>query len=339
MRTDNERASTLRRIVWVFPERESRRRAEMFEEDWWIVSEKVAEELGMTWTPHAPDEIAVDYLDSTPRVYVAGQEVTPADTLFITMLYSLPYQATDVFNQYAIYAVLEQCGFYLPSPPWLSPIVQDKLATILFLKDSPVPVIPTVRIGPGRDLGFHLHEPALRRVTFPAIVKPTGWCAGWGVNLAKDAEAVQGLLSLAQGGETPLAIQPYLGPDTVDLRVYLVDGEPHTVAQRSPAPEGYVGSLGRDGRAQYAPLPAELAEPLKWFAAKIPIPYLCVDFLFDGDRYWFSEIEPDGGIFCPDPQSPTARERQRSIIEARFRAYRRGHARWLDQRAEEASHA
>ena len=85
---------------------------------------------------------------------MAGERVTPADTLFVTSLYSLPYQAMDVFNQYALYAVLEHSGFYLPAPPRLSAIVNDKLATILYLKDSPVPSIPTVRIGTGRDLGL-----------------------------------------------------------------------------------------------------------------------------------------------------------------------------------------
>ncbi|MFH9354844.1 hypothetical protein [Kitasatospora sp. NPDC017646] len=36
--------------------------------------------------------------------------MAPEDTLFITALYSLPYQSMDVFNQYALYAVLEQAG-------------------------------------------------------------------------------------------------------------------------------------------------------------------------------------------------------------------------------------
>jgi hypothetical protein len=65
----------------------------------------------------------------------------------------------DIFHQYAVYAVLEQAGFYLPAPPNLSAIVNDKLATILFLKDCPIPAIPTVRIGTGRDLG----RPSWRR--------------------------------------------------------------------------------------------------------------------------------------------------------------------------------
>jgi glutathione synthase/RimK-type ligase-like ATP-grasp enzyme len=339
MRSDEGPTSTLRRMVWVFPDRESSRTVPMYEEDFWIPYQEVAEELGMSWTRHAPEDIAVDRLAADVRVYVAGDVVTPADTLFVTSLYSLPYQAMDVFNQYAIFAVLEQCGFYLPAPPTLSPIVNDKLATILHLKDSPVPVVPTLRLGTGRDLNFRLNEPALQRVTFPAIVKPTGWCAGWGINLANSVEDLRGLLSLAQGGETCLAVQPYLGSGTVDLRVFLVDGKPHTVVKRSPAPGGYVGSLGRGGWAEYVPLPTELADALDYFAERVPIPFLCVDFLYDGERYWFSEIEPDGAIFCPDLESQVARKRQRSIIEARFRAYRRGHGQWLGHKPEEAGDA
>jgi hypothetical protein len=331
-------SSTLRHMVWVFPERESSRAVATYRTAFWDVYEQVAEELGMTWWRRSPEEIAVDAMDGTPRVYVAGEPVTPADTLFVTSLYSLPYQAMDVFNQLGTYAVLENCGFYLPAPPGLSPIVNDKLATLLYLRDCPIPAIPTVRIVPGRDLGFRLYEPALAKVTFPAIVKPTAWCAGWGICLARDVEDLRGLLSLAQGGETVLAIQPYLGPDTVDLRVFLVDGRPHTAVQRAPAPGGYAGNVGRGGRSAFVPLPTELADALDYFAERVPIPYLCVDFLFDGERYWFSEIEPDGAIPCPD-FSPPVRQRQRSIVEARFRAYRRSHAQWLGHKVKEDSDA
>lgn len=325
-----ESRSTLRRMVWVFPDRESTRARPMYQSDFWGPYEEVAAELGMSWTSHPPEAVAVDgTVRGRPRVYLDGEEVTPEDTLFVTSLYSLPYQAMDVFNQYAVYAVLEQSGFYLPAPPSLSAIVNDKLATILYLNDSPIPPIPTVRIGTGRDLGLKLYEPVLASVTFPAIVKPTGWCAGWGICLAHNVEDLRGLLSLAQGGETAMVCQPYLGERTSDYRVFVVDGAPHTVLLRTPQGGAYVANTGRGGKREYVPMPAELADAVAYFAEKLPIPFFGVDFLHDGERFWFSEIEPDAAIGCPDPSSDVVVKTQRSIIEARFQAYRRAHAEWL----------
>ncbi|MEV6970975.1 hypothetical protein AB0M47_38320 [Hamadaea sp. NPDC051192] len=336
----HDERGTLRRMVWLFPDRESTRATPKWHRAFWDAYAEVAAELGLSWESHPPDDVAVDGTDpGNLRVFVAGEPVTPADTLFVTSLYSLPYQAMDVFNQYALYAVLENSGFYLPSPPWLSATVNDKLATLLHLKDSPIPPIPTVRIGTGRDLGHGFHEAALANLTFPVIVKPTGWCAGWGICMAHNLEDLRGLLSLAQGGETTLALQPYLGANTIDYRVYLIDGKPHTVARRTPASGTYVANYGRGGRQEYVPLPTELADALEYFADRVPIPFLAVDFLHDGKRFWFSEIEPDAAIVCPDHDSPQVVRRQRSIIEARFRAYRRGHTRWLGHKLKEVTHA
>jgi len=320
----------LRRMIWVFPDRESQRGVRKWENTFWSDYARVAEKIGLRWSYHAPDDIAVDATDfGAPRVLVAGEPVTPADTLFITSLYSLPYQAQDVFNQYAGYAVLEQLGFYLPAPPYLSAIVNDKLATLLYLSESPIPPVPTVRIGTGRDLGFGFYEPVLDKLTYPAIVKPTGWCSGWGICLARDVEDMRGLLSLAQGGETALVCQPYLGSGTTDYRIYLVDGEPVAALRRTPKAGAYVGNIGRGGSEEYVDLPDELADAIPYFAKKVPIPYLCVDFLFDGERFWLSEIEPDGVISTPESKTEQEVAITLSVMEARFRAYQRGHAQWL----------
>ncbi|MGE5829716.1 MAG: ATP-grasp domain-containing protein [Micromonosporaceae bacterium] len=331
-------ASSLRRMVWVFPDRESTRTVPKWQKAFWFAYQEEAERLGLSWTSHPPDDVAVDCLSrGRPRVYVAGEPVTPENTLFVTSLYSLPYQSMDVFNQYALYAVLEQSGFYLPAPPALSPVVNDKIATILYLKDSPIPAVPTVRIGTGRDLGHRFYEPVLEAMTFPAIVKPVGWCGGWGISMVHNLEDLHGLLSLAQGGETTVAVQPYLGPGTIDFRVFLIDGVPHTVARRTPPTGAYVANYGRGGGIEYIPVPAELTTTLEYVAERVPIPFLCVDFLFDGERYWLSEIEPDGAIVCPDLGNEAAVLRQRSIIQARFRAYQRGHAQWLGHEVKEAT--
>lgn len=63
----------------------------------------------MSWTSHPPEDVAVDGLNLADlRVYVAGERVTPADTLFVTSLYSLPYQMVDVFSRYVLHA--GRCG-------------------------------------------------------------------------------------------------------------------------------------------------------------------------------------------------------------------------------------
>jgi glutathione synthase/RimK-type ligase-like ATP-grasp enzyme len=289
----------------------------------------VAAELGLRWTRNAPEAVAVDGVEpGKPRVYVDDELVTPEDTLFITALYSLPYQSMDIFNQYALYAVLEQAGFYLAFPPGLSSIANDKLATILYLKDSPVPAIPTIRIATGRDVAKYPYEVAMDRLTYPAIVKPAGWCGGGGVNLARDAEDVRGLATLAQGGDTTLVAQPYLGAGTVDYRVYVIDGRPYGQAsRRTPAPGSLVANATRGAIVDYRPTPPQLADAAAYFAEKLPIPFFCMDFLFDGERFWFSELEPDG-VILPDGEDPH-RTHQRDITRARFTAYRDAHTRWL----------
>jgi glutathione synthase/RimK-type ligase-like ATP-grasp enzyme len=329
-----EPATTLRRMCWLFPDRESTRTASKWDGAFWQTYREVAKEVDLSWDRVTPESVTVDALDPRhPKIYVDGSPVTPADTLFITSLYSLPYQAADVFNQLSLYAVLEQAGFYLPHPPDLAMVCNDKLATLLFLQDSPIPPIPTVRIGSGRDLVYDEYESTITDLPYPAIAKPAGWCSSRGINLARDEHDVRGLLSLAHGGDTALVFQPYLGRSTIDYRVYLVDGMAVGVMLRVPGDGALYCQFSTGGSLRYVPLPAELEPAVEYFAAKVPVPYLCVDFLHDGQQFWLSEIELDGTIQCPDPNSDDVVRTQRDIIRARFLAYRAAHAKHMTEPA------
>jgi hypothetical protein len=322
--------STLRRMCWVFPDRESSRSTAFWHPFFWDLYAEVAAEAGLTWERVSPAAITVDgSVRGKPQVYVGTELVTPDDTLFVTALYSLPYQSMEVFNQLAVYAVLEQAGFYLPFPPWLSPIGNDKMASLLFFADSPIPVIPTIRIATGPDVGKHEYEAGLGNLTYPAIVKPAGWCGGGGVNLADSAESIRGLATLAQGGDTTLVAQPYLGDRTIDYRIYMIGGKPYPYClRRTPLPGSPVSNASRGGLMDYPETPPELlAAATDYFAHKLPIPFYCIDFLHDGEKFWFSEIEPDG-VICPDFSDPE-RVLQRKMVSARFEAYRAGHAAFL----------
>jgi len=175
------------------------------------------------------------------------------------------------------------------------------------LRDSPVPVIPTIRIGTGPDVGKHLYEAGMGNLTYPAIVKPAGWCGGGGVNLADSAESIRGLATLAQGGDTTLVAQPYLGDKTIDYRIYMIGGKPYPYClRRTPLPGSPVSNASRGGLMDYPVTPPELVDAAEsYFATKLPIPFYCIDFLHDGERFWFSEIEPDG-VICPTSPTPSA---------------------------------
>jgi glutathione synthase/RimK-type ligase-like ATP-grasp enzyme len=317
----------LQRLCWLFPDRESTRTNGFWTAAFWQTYEEVAKELGLSWQRVAPESVVVDALDPDhPRVRIAGEPVSPADTLFLTSLYSLPYQAADVFNQLTLYSVLEQVGFYLPHPPGLATLCNDKLASTLFLRDCPVTPIPTVRIVPGRDLMYAEYRASLEDLPYPALLKPSSWCAAFGINLARTPHDIRGLLSLAGGGDTTMVLQPYLGQRTVDYRVYLIDGEARGVLIRRPGEGALYTAFSTGGTLSYTDLPAELEPAVAYFREKLPVPYLCADFLHDGTRFWLSEIEFDGTIQCPDATNPDDVRRQHDLIAERFEAYRRGHA-------------
>lgn len=332
--TTHEFPGSLRRLCLMFPDRVTGRQRQLEYDILWRDYEEVGKEIGLEVTFTTPEHVAVDgLLAGSPRIYVDGVPVAPADTAFVTELYAMPYMMPDVFNQVALYALLEQAGFYLPLPPRLSYLANDKMATLLYLSDSPVPPIPTVRICTGREVENRQYERVWEGLEFPVIVKPVSWGAGWGISRARDIEDLRAIASLAAGSETALVCQPYLGDGTSDYRVFVVDGQAHTVMRRSPQGGAYVANGGRGGRKEYVPLPPELAEVVPYFAAKFPIPYFCIDFLFDGEKFWLSEVEPDGCIGCPDPNDPAVVTRQRDLLRDRFHAYQRAHARWYAEQA------
>lgn len=327
-RTDSA-AEGATRLCWIYPDRGTERQRDSEEHHVWGVYQGIAKECGLRMSLHKPEAVTVDVgPDGGVRVFLDGERVTPRDTMFVTSLWSLPHQTGDVCNELFLYTILEQAGFYLPIPPRLSYITTDKVATMLYLKDCPAAHIPTVRIGSGRDAATKSYEVALDRMQFPAIVKPAYWGMGLGVCLVHDLRELLGVVGIAGGSDTALVCQPYLGEGVEDFRVYLIDGKPHTVLRRMPQAASLTANLAAGGRMQYVPLPDELADAVAYVARKLPMPYLAADFLYDGERFWLSEVEPDGAAAFPD--SEAAARVQHTIISARFDAYRDAHRRWVE---------
>src|SRR5690606_2780126 len=274
------------------------------DEGLWERYRRVAGRLGLRVSVHAPETVSVDA--RVPLAYLDGEPVTPTEAIFITDLYALPHQTVDVCNQVTLFTVLEQLGFHLPIPPSIACLTAEKAATLLFLRDCPAPPVPSVRICAGRDGARAHYLPALAGLAFPLLVKPAYWGTGIGVCVVRDLDAFQGVVSLAGGSDTALIVQPYF-EDVVDYRVYLIEGRPHAALRTEKA--------GGRRVAGYVEVPEELRKAVSWISSRLPLPYLAVDFLFDGERFWLSEVEPDGAVEPSDDGLGDA------LVMRRFQAY------------------
>ncbi|MEV7776958.1 hypothetical protein [Kitasatospora sp. NPDC088351] len=318
--------STVRRVCWIYPERASAHQRAYEDRAVWDTLRSLAKNLSLELSLHKPEDVSVDATDpARPKVYLKGERVTPEDTVFVTMLWSLPHQTQDVANQLFLYTVLERLGFYLPMPPRLSYIVADKMATVLHLAGSPIPPMPTVKIGTGRDAMTGHYDPALDALDFPVLVKPANWAMGLGVSVVHNVHDLRGVIGLAGGSETALVAQPYIA-NPRETRVYVVEGQVRAVL--SGWKEGYCGMVNRTIGAKrqwaYAELPERMLSTIAYVAERLPTPYFTVDFISDGEREWLSEVEFDGGAaFGLDEESDRVAA---EMVEDRFRAYLAGHA-------------
>ncbi|GAA1925303.1 hypothetical protein GCM10009716_36930 [Streptomyces sodiiphilus] len=328
-----ENRTAARRLCWIYPDRGTAEQREMEARNVWDGYRAVAGDLGLEMSLHKPEEIAIDARDPRrPRFYLNGDQVTPEDTIFVTYLYSLPHQAPDVANQVMLYTNLEQAGFYLPIPPRIAYIGRDKLATMLFLADCPVPALPSVRIGTGRSAMSAHYDIALSGLTYPLIVKPAYWGMGLGTSVVTNIHDLRGVIGMAGGADVPVVVQPYF-ENVSEGRVYVIDGKPHTILRGRK--EGYcmmaVRATGGKIHREYLDSLPELEEAVAYAARRLRTAYFTLDFLHDGERYWIHEIEPDGAVgFSQNADQGDVAYR---VIHDRFAAYLRGHDAFLKDRA------
>jgi glutathione synthase/RimK-type ligase-like ATP-grasp enzyme len=293
-------------VCWIFPDRSSARQRQWEDERYWNDYRAAAASRGLDVAVHDPGSVVVDAISGVrAEVFVDGEPVSPVDTIFVTELYTFPHQIPDTFKQISVFTVLQQLGFYLPVPPRLSLIANDKMATALYLADCPIPPVPTFRFGTGRDDSI-TGAASLAELPYPVVVKSAGWGGGLGVFVAENERQVRTVASLASGSDCDLVCQPYLGEGTTDYRLYFVDGRVHTTLRRVPRSGEVVANVARGGRPEYLDLPVELAEAADYLARKFPIPYFCADFLFDGLDFHLSEVELDGA-YVPDHAGPDHR--------------------------------
>jgi ribosomal protein S6-L-glutamate ligase RimK-like protein len=326
----------MRGLVWIFPDRSSARQAEANQRRFWQHYGEEARKTGFDLRVISPEALEVVWRDAGhAEVWIDGVEARPGDTVFLTHLYLMPHCATDAWAQLSTFLVLQQAGHFLPIDPYRSCLVDEKVATLLHLGEIGIRSLPGVRLLCGRDLSTRDLGRLLQGFDFPLAVKPTSWGMGQGFTVARSWPDLRGILSLASGAEVPVIIQPFL-EGAHDYRVYCVEGRPYLALDRRPGRGDYRANLVQGGEGSIVQVPAALREPARAVAERLDAAFCAVDFLFDGRDYHLSEVELEPGLL---PMGEGEDAPGRRLLRARFEAYGRRHAAWLEQRRQPVSGA
>lgn len=111
----------------------------------------------------------------------------------------------------------------------------------------------------------------------------------------------------------------------VDYRIYVVNGDPILMLKRTPGPGSVTANLSSGGKAEWtSEIPDELRPAVEYIWSRLPMPFVAMDFLHDGQQFWLSEIEPDGALIF-DEDDATLKSIQVQAARQRFAAIALGH--------------
>ncbi|RKN04520.1 hypothetical protein D7319_28210 [Streptomyces radicis] len=309
------RGNPAQRILYIFPDRGSRAAGEWERDEFWPVYLRAADEVGLGFGVANPEHIVL----AGGKALWNGEPLCRERDVIVHDIRSEPALDVDLWTSLTLVCSLREMGFWPAIPLSAALLFNDKFATAEALADSPIPLIPSVRITTGRDLARVDYQALVPDAWFPVFVKPASWGRGLGCVRCPDRATLDAVLGLASGSGAAMLVQPSLGDRVTDLRVVAVEGEIVALYDRVGGGDSHVANVSRGGsvrvRTAVEPGVRELVELVH---RRFDLPYVCVDLLrTPSGELWLSELELDGAVSAlfDSPQAV------RRVVGGRFLAY------------------
>lgn len=322
-----------KRILYLFPDRGSSRDRAWEQDYFWPVYQRAADEVGLDFGVANPEHVIMRGREA----YWNGEPLRPERDIVVYDVRSEPVHEVDLWSSITLVGSLEALGFWLAIPLSAAIVCNDKFATAEVLADSPIPIIPSVRVNTGRDVHKLDYHRLIPEDWFPVFVKPASWGRGLGCARCPDRTTLDALLGLASGSGACMLVQPSVGEVISDLRVVVIDGKIAAMYDRIPGNGSHVANVSRGGTArERTSVEPSVQELVELVTERFAVPYVCIDLLrtASGDL-WFSELELDGavsGLF-------SNAEAVRRVVGGRFESYAAGLEEHLRRRAGDSASA
>ncbi|MEU3744657.1 MULTISPECIES: RimK family alpha-L-glutamate ligase [Streptomyces] len=305
-----------RRILYLFPDRSSALLRAYEEGEFWVDYRLAADRAGLDFDVAAPDHFAI----ARGRVYWRDEPLSPNRDIIVYGIRTGPTHEVDLWAGLSLMRSLQTLGFWLPIPLDTGILLNDKYATLNAFQDSPVPVVPTIRLAADRDVHRLRHLSLVPNDWYPVFVKPLSWSGGQGCVACPDRDSLEAVLGLAAGSRTGVAIQPRLPQVAADIRVVSVEGTVIAMFDRIPRQGSHVANVSRGaGYAVRTEIDPRVHELAKLASNRLGVSYLCIDLLLADGQLWLSEFEADGAV----SRLLAPADLVHHVVATRFAAYER----------------
>lgn len=304
-----------KRILYIFPDRDSEMEYIWERDAFWPDYRRQAEQVGMDFGVANPEHIMI----AGREAFWKQEPLHPARDILVYDIRPEPPLTTDLWSSISLVRSLETLGFWSAIPLQEAVLFNDKFATAEALSDSPIPIIPSVRVVAGRDIHKLDYQRLVPDSWFPVFVKPASWGRGLGCVRCGDRATLDAVMGLASGSDATMLIQPSVGEVKADIRVVVIEGEIVAMYDRVPGAQSHVANLSRGGSVvERVTLDAPVDALVRLISRRFDISYLCIDLLMAADgRIWLSELELDGAVSAlfGDPEA------MKRVVGRRFQTY------------------
>lgn len=176
----------------------------------------------------------------------------------------------------------------------------DKFFALTVADTLGVGAIPSLFIPHSKILYSSLVTIADALGGFPLIAKPKDMLAGMGVVRVGDSVQLKSICECTSFGTKGFMLQKFIDIHA-DVRVFYSEGKILCALWRTPARKEGLGNVSQGALAETrVSLPESLTDSAKKIGDYLKASYLCIDYLFDGKTFFFSEIETGGGFASLD---------------------------------------
>jgi glutathione synthase/RimK-type ligase-like ATP-grasp enzyme len=237
------------------------------------------------------DQIHISYNSVMQVVHPEYGNLLDKDcAVFVGVVHPDPAVEKRLETLYRLFSFSKRVKMINKSPIYPM-ICKDKMLGYQLASEHQLNILPTYLYCPTEFKGKNCKEIKTLLGDYPWFCRPSDLIASLGTLIIKSESDFDHFTKNIPIKGKSYIIQPFITIKQ-EFRIYLWDSK--SIACRVKD-NTKLNKFSKPQRSS-VPVPSFIINDSETFAQYVGLPYLCLDWLYDGENYWFSELETAGGF-------------------------------------------